>query len=142
MPEPLPRYWYGSPPELGPDENFVVSYPANRIQGRRAVGGGLHLTTRRMLFCPNAIDARFGGQRWECAHTDITGVGVEPAAPFSLRTMLRGMRIERLRVHFVDRIEYFVVRRPHERADELTKLLGGEPPTSPSNLPAARVVKR
>jgi hypothetical protein len=139
--DPLPRYWFGPPPELGPDEKFVSSYPANRTQGKRAVGGGLHLTTQRILFCPNAIDSRFGGKPWECAHADITGVGVEPGR-FSILELFSGALAKRLRVHLGDRVEYFVIKQPEDRAAELNAMLGGELPSSPSDLPSARVVKR
>lgn len=136
---PLPRLWFGAPPELAPDEKFLRSFAANRMQGRRAVGGGLHLTTRRILFCPNAIDARLGGKRWECSHADVTGIGVEPAST-SFWAMFTSARIERLRVALTTGPELFVVRNPARVADELNQILGGDVP--PSTLPEARVVKR
>ncbi len=138
--DPLPRYWFGPPPALLPDEKFVASYPANRTQGKRAVGGGLHLTTRRILFCPNAIDRSLGGKPWECAHADISGVGVEPKR-FSLLELFSGAFANRLRLHLGERVELFVIRDPAARVDELNELLGGDLPTAPSDLPSARVVK-
>ena len=58
---PLPLLWFGPPPELRLDERWVAHHPANRSQGKRAVGGGLHFTNHRVLFTPNVIDARLGG---------------------------------------------------------------------------------
>ena len=45
----LPAYWFGAPPELRDGEQWVAHHPANRTQGKRAVGGGLHFTTQRLL---------------------------------------------------------------------------------------------
>ena len=140
MPDPLPPHWFGPPPDLHPDEKFVSSYPANRTQGKRAVGGGLHLTTQRILFCPKAIDVRLGGHPWECPLTEISAIGVQPGR-FSLLELFSGVRVERLRVDLGERVEYFVIKNPEERAAELNALLGGEVPSSPSDLPSARVVK-
>ncbi|CAN5908486.1 hypothetical protein BH11MYX2_BH11MYX2_11700 [soil metagenome] len=140
MSETIPRYWFGAPPTLHPDERFVASYPANRTQGKRAVGGGLHLTTQRLRFCPNVLDVRLGGRPWECAHAEITAAGVEPGR-FSLLELFSGGLAKRLRIHLGDRIEYFVIRHPADRAAELSALLGGTLPTGRVDLPAARVIK-
>src|ERR1035437_2714950 len=93
----LPRFWFGPPPELLPGEEWVAHHPANRSQGKRAVGGGLHFTTRRVLFCPNAIDARLGGDPWSCSLGELTGASVEPGR-FALGELFSGGLRDRLRV--------------------------------------------
>jgi hypothetical protein len=119
----LPRWWFGPAPELLPDERWVAHHAANRSQGKRAVGGGLHFTTHRALFCPNAIDARLGGEAWSCALAEITGAGVEPAR-YSLLELFSGGLRERLRLDLRDgREELFVVSSPVERATEIQALL-------------------
>ena len=67
----LPEYWFGPPPDLADDEHWLAHVAANRTQGKRAVGGGLHVTNHRLLFSPNLIDARLGGKPWSCALADI-----------------------------------------------------------------------
>lgn len=140
MSDPLPRYWFGPPPALAPDEKFIASYPANRTQGKRAVGGGLHLTTQRILFCPNAMDSRMGGKPWQCTHAEITGVGVQPGR-FSLLALFSGALVKRMRLHLGERVEYFVIKNPEARAAEINGMLGGELPDAPSPIPSARVVR-
>jgi hypothetical protein len=137
---PLPRYWFGPDPHLAHDEAFVASYPANRTQGKRAVGGGLHFTTQRLLFSPNLIDAGLGGKAWECAHADVTAAGVEPGR-FSLLELFSGALAKRLRVEIGERAEFFVIRDPQARAAELSELLGGNLPPRRTELPSARVVR-
>ncbi|MFC6013473.1 hypothetical protein [Nocardia lasii] len=84
--------WIGSP-ALDASEHVVWEQLANRTQGRRAVGGRLHLTETRLLFVPNHLDAATGGKRWETRVSEVRGIGKE--APdgglFSggLRTRLR-----------------------------------------------------
>jgi hypothetical protein len=72
----LPQWWFGPPPELSADETWQLNLPANRTQGKRAVGGGLHFTNRRALFTPNIIDASLGGKAWSCALGEIKHVGI------------------------------------------------------------------
>ncbi len=135
----LPKYWFGPPPELAADEHWVVHLAANRSQGKRAVGGGLHLTTQRLLFSPNVIDAKLGGKPWSCALPEILSVGVERSR-FSLLELFSGGLTDRLRLDLRDGgRELFVVRDPEQRAAELRELLHA--PESAAELPAARVIE-
>jgi hypothetical protein len=119
----LPRYWFGPPPTLADDESWVAHFAANRTQGKRAVGGGLHLTTHRLLFCPNIVDGKLGGKSWSCATAEIASVGVERRR-FSLLELFSGALSDRLRLDFRDgRREFFVVAQPRQRAAELRELL-------------------
>jgi hypothetical protein len=50
------------PAALHPDETIEHFLLANREQnGRRAVGGRLCITTRRLVFTPNRVDAALAG---------------------------------------------------------------------------------
>src|ERR1051325_9657973 len=66
--------WFNRP-VLDDGETVVKSYPANHTQGKRAVGGKLFLTTRRLVFVPNRLDSRMGGQIWEASRCIIRRVG-------------------------------------------------------------------
>lgn len=140
----LPAYWFGAPPELRDGEQWVAHHPANRTQGKRAVGGGLHFTTQRLLFSPNVIDSRLGGKCWECELGEIEGLGVQPGK-FRITELFSGGLAERLRVELsADRTELFVISAPAQRAAELQHLLAGVRSASAATvpLPSARVVKR
>ena len=135
----LPEYWFGPPPVMVDDERWVSHLAANRSQGKRAVGGGLHLTTQRLLFSPNVIDARLGGKPWSCALSEIASVGIERGR-FSLLELFSGGLRDRLRVDLHDgRRERFVVASPAQRAAELRDRL--QVPESGAELPSARVVE-
>jgi hypothetical protein len=64
--------------ELQQNELLVTSFRANHTQGRRAVGGSLHLTTQRVVFRPHIIDRATGGTTWEAPLSAITDVSVAP----------------------------------------------------------------
>jgi len=139
----LPRFWFGAPPQLRDGEQWVAHHAANRTQGRRAVGGGLHFTTQRLLFSPNVIDSKLGGQRWECALGEIETLGVEPGK-FRIMELFSGGLAARLRVELTDgRKELFVISAPEQRVAELLHLLAGVRSGSGATapLPEARVVK-
>lgn len=143
--KPLPEKWFGPPPELIENEHWVAHHAANRTQGKRAVGGGLHFTTHRVLFSPNAIDARLGGKAWSCLLSEIQGMGIEPRR-FSLLELFSGGLAERMRLELRDGTrELFVIRKPAERIDELRALLAAgdkEDHAATSPLPEMRVVDR
>jgi hypothetical protein len=135
----LPAYWFGPPPQLAADERWVTHLPANRSQGKRAVGGGLHVTNQRLLFSPNIIDAKLGGKPWSCPLSDIASVGIQRRR-FSLLEMFSGGWVDRVRVDFHDgRRELFVVSNPAQRATELRELL--HVPESAGELPTARLIR-
>jgi len=67
--------WIRSP-ALEPTETVVWSRAANRTQSaQRAVGGRLFLTTSRLLFEPNRVDAATGGASWSAPLSDVQTVG-------------------------------------------------------------------
>jgi hypothetical protein len=135
----LPEYWFGPPPELAENERWFIHLAANRTQGKRAVGGGLHVTTQRLLFCPNVIDARLGGKPWSCALSEISSVGVQMRR-FSLVELFSGGLADRLRFDLRDGgRELFVVSQPAQRAAELRALLGAPEPDV--ELPRARLLE-
>lgn len=134
----LPKFWFGPPPELGADETWSAHHAANRTQGRRAVGGGLHFTTRRVMFSPNRIDAALGGESWSCALTDIASLGLQPGK-FSLLDLFSGGLRTRLRINR----DLFVVRSPEATLAELRDLVAAQTGSAPpSDLPAARIVEQ
>ena len=66
------------PDPVRPDEQLVLRRPANRTQGRRAVGGALFLTAGRLVFSPHRLDRLTGGRPWEADLTSVATVGVLP----------------------------------------------------------------
>lgn len=139
----LPASWFGPPPELIPDEQWIASHLANRTQGKRAVGGSLHFTSHRVLFSPNVIDSKLGGASWSCSLANIVGLGLEPRR-FSLLELFSGGLANRLRIETRAGRELFVVRRIPDQIAELRKLVeNADPKQSVAiELPEARVVER
>jgi hypothetical protein len=134
-----PEHWSGPPLELVDGEAWIFHLVANRAQGKRAVAGGLHLTTQRLLFTPSVVEARLGGKPWSCASSEIASVGVQPGRR-SLLEMFSGGREDRLRIDLTGGTQQlFVVRDPARVAEDLRKVLGVPEPAG--ELPAARVVK-
>ena len=133
----LPENWFGPPPELADGERWVSHHAANRTQGRRAVGGGFHVTTQRLLFSPNVIDRKLLGRAWSCVLTDVVSVGVQPRR-FSLLELFSGGLVDRLRVDLRDGgRELFVVNKPEQLAARLREQLNVPEPGG--DLPVARV---
>jgi hypothetical protein len=93
----LPKWWFGPPPEFQHGETWEASHAANRAQGGRAVGGGLHFTNRRALFTPNVIDSALGGEAWSCSLDDIVAVSVAPPR-FAVAEVFSGGLRSRLRL--------------------------------------------
>jgi hypothetical protein len=90
---------------LHPDETMIQSWRANRSQGQRAVGGHLHLTTRRLLFVPHVVDSVTGGHRWEVPLSGVSAVDVAPRGWHPFDGSLR----RRLRIGAGSTVEHFVV---------------------------------
>ncbi len=143
-PSPLPHPWFGPSPVLLPDERSIAHHAANRAQGKRAVGGGLHVTTQRLLFCPNLIDARMGGKSWECRLPEIASVGLQPRR-LALTELFSGGLSNRLRIDLRNGShELFVIGAIEKRIAELRTVLGfsDDDGPSPAPLPEMRVSKR
>jgi hypothetical protein len=112
------------PPELQAGEVVVWAKAANRSQGGRAVGGRLHLTSHRLVFAPNRVDALTGGHAWAARLADVVAVG---SAENSLRKPFSGAMRRRLRVDLrTGPPEFFVVNQVDEVIQRLRSSgLGG-----------------
>jgi len=66
--------WFNRP-VLDGDERVVASCLANRTQGKRAVGGKLFVTSRLLIFVPNRLDSKMGGEIWESPLCCVQKVG-------------------------------------------------------------------
>lgn len=98
-------YWVPDP-ELEQGEELRWQRSANRTRGSRAIGGRLFLTSRRLVFMPNRVDALFTARPWAAPLGAVRDVGVESrdGNPFS-----GGLR-KRLRLDFDHGPELFVIR--------------------------------
>ncbi len=142
-------FWFGQLPELMAGERWMAHYPANRTQGKRAVGGGLHVSSQRVMFAPNALDRSLGGKAWSCRLDDIVNIGVEPPHR-RIVELFSGAWAVRLRIELQTQgTELFVVSQVRARVDELRGLCETTTgrPLAPqtdgrSEFPAARLVDR
>ncbi|WP_433870441.1 hypothetical protein [Saccharopolyspora sp. CA-218241] len=57
-------------------ERIIARYWANRRQEVVNFGGTLYLSSHRILFLPNRINANLGGKKWWCPRADVAGAGV------------------------------------------------------------------
>lgn len=69
--------WFVKSPLLRPNEQVVFDRLANRQVGWRALGGRLVGTQERLIFTPNVVDSRTGGEEWSIPLRDVRGVTVE-----------------------------------------------------------------
>lgn len=119
----VPQWWFGPPPELAAGEAFQLNVPANRTQGKRAVGGGLHVTNFRVMFTPNVVDASLGGKAWSCPLHEIAMVRVEPGR-FALTELFSGGLRSRLCIEERSgEVNLFVVASPPDVAATLHQIL-------------------
>ena len=136
---PGPTSWFGPLPALPDGEQWVAHFAANRTQGKRAVGGALHITTVRALFQPNQMESGMGGRPWSCARKEIVAAGIQPRR-FSLLELFSGGLTDRLLLQLEDgRRELFVINHLATRFEEIRAILGV--PLAQSELPNARVIK-
>jgi hypothetical protein len=107
-------------PTLRPDERELATYPANRSQGFRALGGHLLLTDQRVVFYPHAVDRATGGKSWECELASISDVRMSARGfnPFN------GSLMPRLQIDANGATEYFVVRNGFEIVDAIKHAAG------------------
>lgn len=101
------------------DEEVLISYPANHSQGKRAVGGKLFVTNRRIAFAPNRLDTNLGGDFWEMPIIDFDSAGtVKPT--IRITEIFSGALRTRLVIYASnDGIDYFVVDNPELAASEI-----------------------
>ena len=116
------------PPELQTGESILDSWPANRTQSRnRAVGGCLFLTTQRLAFVPNLMDAAFAGRDASMPLHRIMSVGLQPRE-FSFRHLFDGGLRTRLRVETDSGAhELFVVQEPAELQRKISDVVASIP---------------
>jgi hypothetical protein len=137
--QPLSPSWFGPLPKLAEGEEWVAHYAANRAQGKRAVGGALHITTLRTLFEPNTMESGMGGRAWSCWRDQIVAAGIEPGR-FSLLELFSGGLVDRMLLELSDgRRELFVINQLGTRFEEIRSILGV--PIAQRALPKARVLK-
>jgi hypothetical protein len=110
--------WWYLPAPTTPDERVTFEAAANVWQGRRAVGGKVTVTNRRLLFTPNRMDAAMGGRGMAVGLPEIQEVGVvppggrpRPLGPFWRRVVA---------VAHADAHRLFLVREPDEMVAALT----------------------
>lgn len=108
---------------LLPGEVIHDSWSANRTQhAQRAVGGRLFLTTHRLVFEPNTVDAALAGRPWAAALEDIDHAGV---TGIDLSQFFGGGLRRRLMVVFEDGTDaLFVVNAAARKAAAITAAAG------------------
>lgn len=105
---------------LGPDEIMLLTCLANRVDGGRAFGGHLSVTSRRVVFTPVALSAAHGGAEYEVALADLAAADVAPRG-LNPRdgSWRRRLRLKTRQGH----IELFVVWQPKKVARLLGRVL-------------------
>ena len=100
-------------------EEPILSYPANHTQGKRAVGGKLFITSCRIAFAPNRLDAKMGGDSWEMRISNFCSAGTDnPRVRIS--EIFSGALRTRLSIHSEKgEVQYFVVGKPEAVASEI-----------------------
>jgi len=112
--------------ELLPGEVLFARLPANGVQGGRAFGGRLHVTSRRLVFVPVSASQARGGSRSEIPLGEVPAVDV---APRGLGVSDASMR-RRLRVTTRSGdVRYFVVWRPRKAAALIERARSGTLPS-------------
>ena len=108
---------------LLPGEVVQDAWLANHTQhAQRAVGGRLFLTSHRLLFEPNSIDAALAGQPWAAPLGSIDRAGV---TGIDLSQFFGGGLRRRLVVAFTDGSEaLFVVNGAARKAAAITAAAG------------------
>lgn len=118
--------WFNRP-VLPANEKIVAAYPANHTQGKRAVGGKLFLTSRRLLFVPNRFEQETGGNIWEIPIQDIQSVGRD-TPNFSIMHIFSGAWRSRLSISTgLGQGEFFVVNRLDKVIAELNARIHTQP---------------
>lgn len=110
--------WFRSP-ILQKGERLVWSVAANHDQADRAVGGKLFVTSQRLVFTANRIEARMRGIDWETPLETVSDCAV---ADRELKKALAGGMRRRLRLVLTDGSEeLFVVKDAEEAAKEIRR---------------------
>jgi hypothetical protein len=93
--------------EMTAGETLVESFLANRMQGARAVGGRFYLTSQRLAFLPNRVDAATGGDGWEIPLASVSLADIAPRG--SIRADGYAALRRRLRITTGEGTDLFVV---------------------------------
>jgi hypothetical protein len=72
-----------SSPSLLDNEKILKTIRANRVQGIRAVGGHLFLTSERLIFLPHRLDRWFRGSEWARYPDQIESAQLSPRGRYS-----------------------------------------------------------
>lgn len=105
--------------DLGEGEMILVSYPANHSQGKRAVGGKIFVTNRRIAFVPNRLDALLWGRSIELPLAKVTSISTVPPR-IRLGEIFSGALRSRLVIRGrVEDGDYFVVSNPQLTASQI-----------------------
>jgi hypothetical protein len=98
-------------PTLAPNETLQWAGAASREQSAlRYTGGRLFLTSDRLIFQQNRLDALTGGRSWATGLENVTNVGVEPSVPTVPFLGLAARNRKRLRVDLRDDdVEVFMI---------------------------------
>lgn len=99
------------------NENVLWSCLANRTQSnKRAVGGKLFLTNKRLLFCPHLFDYVLGGQKLSINLNEIASIDNQDKGG----DFFGGGARKRLKISLKDgNIELFVVNKLDMVVEEL-----------------------
>jgi hypothetical protein len=106
--------WFTPRAATTPDEQVTLEALADLLKGRRAVGGKVTVTTRRLLFTPSWVDLATGGRVMTLDLTDIGGVEIVPAN--RLRVRPPGVWRPVVRIDHHGGATYLHVRKPDRLA--------------------------
>ena len=123
---------------LSDAEEVMLSYPANRTQERRAVGGKLFVTNYRIAFAPNRIDAKLGGATWEISLSGFSSADtIKPR--ISLMEIFSGALVTRLAVYCTNTdTQFFVVSSPKNVASQFNNLINNLAEQDSAHQPTTR----
>lgn len=107
--------------EMQTDGEVVIqSFPANHTQGKRAVGGKLILTNRRLAFVPHRMELNMGGKMWELVLSDFSTAGIDKPR-WKISEIFSGAWRTRMAIHAqVGEVQYFVVGSAIKVSQELS----------------------
>lgn len=118
--------WFNKP-NLNDSEMVELAYPANHTQNNwRAVGGKLFITNQRILFVPNKIDDKLGGEPVEITHDQVSAFFVKGKS-ISIKELFSGGLVDRLGIRLADGTEHsFVVNNLSETRSDIEEKLSNK----------------
>ena len=100
------NFWFNKP-IIPADERILFEVPANHTQGRRAVGGKMFVTDRRILFIPNRLDGVMGGNCKQIPNGEVSEI-TKSKPVYSLLEIFSGAFRSRLCVVTKDHNQEFL----------------------------------